>query len=139
MLYDADRVARNVIRADLEDLLDRVTAYRAGMEPAAIASIEEELEREGVTNQMVREYEDWCRRNVIYLDDGTAAKCTFCYKPAVQQGWGWYRWSFSLPWLRRVIGERGWLKRFSVPVFPCHVRRCIRHGGVPSAPAEPGA
>ena len=130
MLNDADRLQSDITHADLDDLLDRVTVYRAGMEPRAIALIEQELERQAITHQMIRDHDDWCRRNVIYLSDGTAAKCTFCYEPAVQQGWGWYRWSFSLPWLRRVIGSRGWAegsKRWSVPLFPYRFRYCRRH------------
>ena len=31
-----DRVQANVRKADLEDLLDRATVYRNGMEPAAL-------------------------------------------------------------------------------------------------------
>ncbi len=36
--FDAERVTRNVRDATSEDLLDRITVYRDGMEPAAYRS-----------------------------------------------------------------------------------------------------
>ena len=43
MLFDLERVKANVRQATTEDLLDRVTVYRAGMEDTALEVIEDEL------------------------------------------------------------------------------------------------
>jgi hypothetical protein len=140
MFYDADRVQLNVIRADTDDLLDRITAYRAGMEPGAIVLVEEELRRREVTSEQIHAHEAWCRTNLIYHEDGAAVKCTFCYRPAVQERWGWYRLGFALPWLRRVVGGRGWSfgsKSMAVPLFPYHFHYCLDHGGVPAGRRSP--
>ena len=49
LAFDRDSVLANVRQADTEDLLNRITAYRDGMEPEAVAMIEEELRERGVT------------------------------------------------------------------------------------------
>src|SRR5258708_7816623 len=49
MELNLDRVRENVRQADTEDLLDRATVYRDGMEPEAILLIEAELRARGVT------------------------------------------------------------------------------------------
>ena len=43
--FDPERVARNAQEATSEDLLDRITVYRDGMEAAAVEIIEAELRR----------------------------------------------------------------------------------------------
>ena len=43
MTIEHERIRDNVHKADTEDLLDRATVYRAGMEPEALEIIEEEL------------------------------------------------------------------------------------------------
>ncbi len=45
MDWDADRVRANARQASTEDLLERVTIYRSGMEPEAVEIIEAELRR----------------------------------------------------------------------------------------------
>ena len=49
METNLDRVRANVQAASTEDLLDRATVYREGMEPEALDLIEAELRRRGVT------------------------------------------------------------------------------------------
>jgi hypothetical protein len=46
--WELDVVRENARAAPTDDLLDRVTAYRAGMEPEALRVIEEELARRGI-------------------------------------------------------------------------------------------
>lgn len=48
MDWDADRVRANARQAPTEDLLERVTVYRSGMEPEAVEIIEAELRRRGI-------------------------------------------------------------------------------------------
>src|SRR5438105_1201537 len=90
MLFDIERVKWNVRQATTEDLLDRVTVYRAGMEPRALAVIEDELRERGVTRAEIRDHESSRRQAVQILADGTARKCSFCHRPAVAEGWGWH-------------------------------------------------
>src|SRR5438552_10475878 len=92
MEYDRDKVRENVRQSDTEDLLDRVTVYRAHMEPDALYVIEEELRRRGVTAADIDAHAR--RREEVGLceDGGMPAKCSFCARPAVARGWGWHRY-----------------------------------------------
>jgi hypothetical protein len=116
MHFDPQRVWDNVRQADTEDLLDRVTVYRAGMEPEAVDIIEAELRRRGVRADAIDAHACDRGRDVLAIPDGTAQMCSFCRRPAVAQRWGWH-------WL--------WGK---LPVFPRHFAYCARHRpGITSA------
>jgi hypothetical protein len=106
--FNPDRVLLNARSATTEDLLDRVTVYRAGMEPQALDIIEAELRRRGVGAEQIATHAEQ-RQDSIFLEDGTAAKCSFCHRPAVAQGWAWHRL---------------WGK---FPLFPRYVRFCEDH------------
>ncbi len=109
MRLNLERVRRNVKNADTEDLLDRITVYRAGMEPEAIRIIEEELQARQVTPEQIAEHAGRRSRDTRLLPDGTAATCSFCHAPAVAEGWDWHKlWGM-------------------VPVFPRTYRYCERH------------
>jgi hypothetical protein len=111
MDLNLERVAKNVRRAETEDLLDRATVYRDGMEPGALELIDAELERRGLTPWEVSQHEERRRETMIELADGTAMRCSFCDRPAVSRGWGWHRlWGL-------------------VPVFPRLFARCADHNG----------
>ncbi|MBX9622374.1 MAG: hypothetical protein K2X82_01020 [Gemmataceae bacterium] len=111
MHFDIRRVAAYVRRADTEELLDRVTVYREGMEPAALDLMEGELDRRGVTRADIADHDEARRATALILPDGTAARCSFCDRPAARRGWGWHRL-----WGR-------------LPVFPRVFLRCEAHGG----------
>lgn len=123
MRFDLRRVAEYIRRADTEELLDRVTVYREGMEPAALDLMEGELDRRGVTRAQIADHgaERWA--TAIRLPDGTAMRCSFCNRPAVAKARGWYRL----------------FKR--IPVFPRVFARCAIHGpkSDKSGPSEPEA
>jgi hypothetical protein len=118
MLFDIERVRENVREATTEDLLDRATVYRSGMEPKALEVIENELRQRGVTEEKVREHENQRRQEIEILPDGTARKCSLCHRPAVAEGWGWH-------WL--------WGK---VPVFPRFYYYCSDHQPPVARPDE---
>ncbi len=107
--FDSEKVWLNARQAKTEDLLDRVTVYRAGMEPAALAIIEAELQDRGITNQAIRAHAETREANCLWASDGTALPCSFCRKPAVVLVWGWQR-------LWKVL-----------PVFPRQFRYCQEH------------
>ena len=109
MELDLRAVAANIRRAETEELLDRVTVYRAGMEPAALDLIEGELSRRGVSPEDVADHERMRRETTLFADDGAAVRCSFCERPAATRGWGWhYLWS-------------------RVPVFPRLFAYCETH------------
>jgi hypothetical protein len=104
-----DRVRQNVHQAATEDLLDRITVYRAGMEEAALDLIEEELQSRGITPDQIHAHEESRHREIGLLPDGTAVRCSFCHRPAVAEGWGWHRlWAL-------------------VPIFPRYFHYCSVH------------
>jgi hypothetical protein len=106
---ETERVRANVCQATTEDLLERATAYRAGMEPEALALIEEELHRRGVgEEQLLARAERWERAG-LPAAAGTARCCSLCPRPAVTTGWGWRR-------LWKVL-----------PLFPVRLRFCEVH------------
>jgi hypothetical protein len=107
--FDRERVLTNVRQAETEDLLDRATVYRAGMEPEALDLIEAELRSRGVTEEEIHKHAERQSGRSIPLPDGTAARCSFCDRPAVAQGWGWHRlWGL-------------------LPIFPVLHSYCERH------------
>ncbi|HEV3204727.1 MAG TPA: hypothetical protein VGY77_10095 [Gemmataceae bacterium] len=117
MQFEAERVRRNVQNATTEDLLDRVTVYRKGMEPEALEIIEGELQDRGIYRDGIRDH--WARRDreILPPKDGIAIACSFCHRPAVAEGWGWH-------WLSKVIwGQR----RKLLPLFPRFLHYCQEH------------
>lgn len=109
LALDLKRVAAFVRGADTEELLDRVTVYRAGMEPVALDLMEAELDRRGVTRSDIADHHIERRQRAILLPDGSALRCNFCARPAVVRRWGWHR----------VFGM--------LPVFPLVFARCEKH------------
>jgi hypothetical protein len=107
--FDAEKVLLNVRQATTEDLLDRVTVYREGMELEAITIIERELRDRGVTPEEIDAHRERARQEVLMGPDGVAAKCSFCQRPAVTAGWT----------MHRLWGK--------IPLFPRHFRYCKDH------------
>jgi hypothetical protein len=106
--FDPQRVLVNVRSSETQDLLNRVTVYRDGMEPEALSIIEEELYSRGVSAAQIADHRERAGKDVV-LCEGIAAKCTFCHEPAVAHGWAWHRL---------------WGK---VPLFPRHAYFCRNH------------
>ena len=117
MQFDPERVLVNVRQATTEDLLDRVTVYRSGMEPEALEIIEGELQDRGVYRDQIRAHAARREKEVIPLPDGTAAPCSLCHRPAVAAAWGWH-------WLSLMIWGK---RRPLVPIFPRYYHYCDEH------------
>jgi hypothetical protein len=83
MKYDRERVRDNVRKADTEDLLDRVTVYRTGMEADALYVIEEELRRRGVTAAAIDAHARRRGEAGSGEADDVPARCDRCARPAV--------------------------------------------------------
>ena len=103
MRFDLRRVAEFIRRAETEELLDRVTVYRDGMEPAALDLMEGELDRRGVTRKDIAEHDAIRRTTAIILTDGTALRCSFCNRPAVVSGRSWHKLFGRLPIFPRIF------------------------------------
>jgi hypothetical protein len=103
-----DRVRDNVRQAETEDLLDRITVYRAGMEDEALEIIDAELRRREISEDVVRRHGQR-HADVIRDEAGLAQKCSFCRRPALASGWGW----------QRLFG--------AIPVFPRFLYYCDQH------------
>jgi hypothetical protein len=109
MLFNLDRVRTNVRQATTEDLLDRITVYRGGMEPEALELIAEELRDRGAHDEHIAAHAERRQRETKYGPDGTAVRCSRCHRPAVAEGWGWHR----------IWGK--------VPMFPRFYYYCAEH------------
>lgn len=101
--FDPTRLRANVREATTEDLLDRVTVYRAGMEEDAIPIIERELWQRGLNEAEVEAYEKRRRQETIPLPDGTVVGCSYCHRPALSRGWSWHRLWGRIPLFPRVF------------------------------------
>src|SRR5262249_41187167 len=93
MRFDLERLRSNVRSARTEDLLDRVTVYRGGMEPEAVEVIEQELHNRGLTAAEIARHAEERQDQLLADQAGCAGQCSFCRQPAVAEGWGWQR-----PW-----------------------------------------
>jgi len=103
MKFDLRRVAEFIRGAGTEELLDRVTVYREGMEPAALDLMEMELDRRGVTRDDMAEHERMRMESAILRPDGTAIRCDFCDRPATIRRWSWHRLFGRLPIFPRIF------------------------------------
>jgi hypothetical protein len=109
MHFDAAKVRDNVRQASTEDLLDRATVFRKGMEEEALIIIEAELGDRGVSQEAIQAHGQATGAACLWGSDDVALKCSFCHKPALAQKWGWQRlWGM-------------------VPVFPRRFRYCDHH------------
>jgi hypothetical protein len=117
--FDPEAVRRNAREATTEDLLDRVTAYRSGMEPEAVAIIEAELESRGIDREEIERHEADSCGHVILRPEGFAYRCSYCDRPAVVRRWGWH-WVWGL-----------------VPVLPRVMNYCARHAPAADEPPQP--
>lgn len=109
MFFDPEKIRANAAKATTEDLLDRVTVYRAGMEAEALDILERELRERGINRETIDVHEERRRAEVLFDSEGIAQKCSHCRRPAVAAGWGWHRlWGL-------------------LPVFPRWVAWCAEH------------
>ena len=97
MKLDLERVRANVRGATTEDLLDRATLFRSGMEPEALEIIDEELHSRGVTPADRVEHESVRRVGLVRGADGLPCVCAKCGRPATWEGWAWGRLWWVLP------------------------------------------
>ena len=110
MKFDSQNVRENARKASTDDLLDRVTVYRHGMEAEALAVFEAELRERGITQAGINAHAAESEANCLRDREGVALQCRYCRKPAVVEKWGW----------QRLWGV--------LPIFPRLYRYCREHG-----------
>ncbi len=120
MIVPLKEIADYIRRATTVELLDRVTIYRDGMEPAALDLMEGELDRRGVTHEEIAEHDAKQRAVAILRPDGTARRCEKCDRPAVHQHRGWHK-------------LYGWVPVFNRTFYLCEDHRPAPN---PDAPLE---
>jgi hypothetical protein len=109
MRLDPQRVSEDVARAETEDLLDRATVYREGMEPEALRLVDAELGRRGFGPAELEAHAESRRSTMLTGPDGLPVQCERCRRPAVVEVWDWQRlWKL-------------------VPIFPRRMRYCQEH------------
>ncbi len=121
MRLDLQKVRANVEAATTEDLLDRATVWRYGMEPVALEIIEAELRRRGVNAAELEAHAGSRSGEVLATAGGHVPVCCKCHRPAVERRWVW--------------GKLWWL----VPLFPRRAYFCEKHrpGGAAIRPSAP--
>ncbi|MCI0700710.1 MAG: hypothetical protein L0241_06485 [Planctomycetia bacterium] len=141
MDFNLKRVAEYIRAAQTEELLDRVTVYRAGMEEAALDLMEGELDRRGISREQIAEHDAKRRETVLILPDGTAKRCSFCDRPAIKQLWRWHKLRLRLPFAI-LFGRKEASLGIGIPLFPYPFAYCSAHDPEkPKGPDEstPGA
>lgn len=116
--FDARRTLVEIRQAETADLLDRITAYRNGMEPPAIELIEQEMRRRGIDQAVIDAHAEACRRECSFDANGIARSCSCCRRPAVTRVRRW----------RRLWGI--------LPLFPRSVPVCREHAAPRSEEAN---
>jgi hypothetical protein len=101
--FDAERVEKNAREATTQDLLDRMTVFRDGMEPEALRIIEAELRHRGVSAGEIHDHGQRLRQDAATDASGLAMQCSFCRAPAVTKRWGWHKLWGKLPLFPRPI------------------------------------
>src|SRR5262245_22955663 len=91
------------------------------MQAAALELIEAELRARGVTPEQVEAHAQARQDRMIWLPDGTAARCSFCDRPA-------------------VVGRPGWHRLWGLlPLFPRRFFYCDGHALAAGLDAAPNA
>ncbi len=113
MRFDPDKTLANARRAETEELLDRVTAFREGMEPEAVEIIEAELARRGITPEDIHAHYRAFQHQVIEEKDGFVARCSFCQRAAIESRYAWHKLWGILPLFKRMFYycEKHWAER----------------------------
>lgn len=97
--------------ATTEELIDRVTAFRADQDDDALRVFESELTRRGVNRESIDSRQRDLNETLVTRADGSALACAFCDRPAEAEIWAWHRL---------------WGK---VPIFPRPMAVCPAHVG----------
>jgi hypothetical protein len=98
-----EKIRAKVRSAATEDLLDRATVWRFGMEPEALDLVEAELRRRGIGPAEVERHAGRRSQEVLTAADGHAAVCYRCARPAIARRWVWWRWWKLIPLFPRRV------------------------------------
>ena len=99
MQLDLEKVRMYAKKADNRALLDRVTVFQQGMEPAAIEIIKIELLQRGISPADISQHESIYKDLVIRGPEGMPRLCKKCSLPAISLEWGWLKVFGIIPML----------------------------------------
>ena len=99
MQLDLEKVRIYAKKADNRALLDRVTVFQQGMEPAAIEIIRIELLQRGISPADISQHESIYKDLVIRGPEGMPRLCKKCALPAITLEWGWLKSFGCIPLL----------------------------------------
>jgi hypothetical protein len=109
----SERIQAYIREAETIALLDRLTAFRAGMRPDVLPLVKDELRRRGIGAEQIAAHENEINAAVIWESPGLARRCRYCERPATDLTWDWFRlWE-------------------TIPIFPMRFYYCPQH-----APAD---
>ena len=89
MDFNSEQLRADVRQATTEDLLDRATVYRTGMEAEALRIIEAELARRHIAPTEIAAHAAKLDSVILRDAEGVGMKCSFCRRPAVVRRWSW--------------------------------------------------
>lgn len=101
--FNPQKLLAYLPRADTDELLDRLTVEREGMEPEAVPLIEAELARRGLGPEEIRKHARELEHRVIRHRDGLPLRCALCSRVAVERRTGWHRLWGVLPIFKRTF------------------------------------
>ncbi len=101
MRFDREKTRQNVRAASTQDLLDRATVWRDGMEPEVLQLIETELQGRGVRPADVEAHAERRAAEAPAGAGGMRPVCHRCERPAVGRAWVWGRLWRLLPMFPR--------------------------------------
>ena len=105
----SERIRAYIREADTVALLDRLTAFPAGMRSEVLPLVEDELRRRSVGVEQITAHQAEIDATVIWESPGLARRCRYCERPATESAWDWLRrWE-------------------TVPVFPMRFYFCSTH------------
>ena len=136
---ELERIRENARKASTEDLLDRVTVFRAGMEPAALEIFEAELKDRGVPSERILAHEDQRRAGGL-IGGKVPRKCSFCDRPAIVRRWGLSRGGRHgyIPVLSWIVYALTWTF-YMLPFRPWAYYYCEEHANARWQHAPPRA
>lgn len=113
MQFNPDKVLANARHSTTDDLLDRVTVLRDGMELEALEVLEAELARRGIGPEEIHRHGRELKHRVVKREDGLVARCSFCPRAAVESRVGWQRLWGLVPLFQRTLYycDEHWAKK----------------------------
>ena len=104
---ELEKVAEFSRTANTDELLDRVTAFRADHDSEAIRVFERELRNRGIGREELERRTVEMQETVLKTANGAAIHCYFCDRPATVRIVAWHRLWGKVPLFPRPMSVCG--------------------------------